>query len=108
MLGVATKVYRLDRWGGGLVRGAAPILFTLFILLLLYLFLAVGSQRAVLLGSDARAGEASRSDTIMIATAAGGLLAVPRDTLVEIPGLGEDKVNAAFAHGGPGLTVETL
>jgi LCP family protein required for cell wall assembly len=39
---------------------------------------------------------------------AGGLLAVPRDTLVEIPGLGEDKVNSAFANGGSELTVETL
>ena len=76
--------------------------------MLLYLFLPLGSQRAVLLGSDARAGESSRSDPIMIAKAGGGLLAVPRDTLVEIPGLGQDKVNAAFANGGPRLTVETL
>jgi LCP family protein required for cell wall assembly len=36
------------------------------------------------------------------------MLAVPRDTLVEIPGVGEDKINAAFATGGPELTVETL
>ncbi len=36
------------------------------------------------------------------------MLAVPRDTLVEIPGLGEDKINAAFATGGPKLTVKTL
>jgi LCP family protein required for cell wall assembly len=28
--------------------------------------------------------------------------------LVEIPGYGEDKINAAFAYGGPELTVETL
>jgi LCP family protein required for cell wall assembly len=36
------------------------------------------------------------------------VLAVPRDTLVEIPSLGEDKLNAAFAFDGPELTVETL
>ena len=36
------------------------------------------------------------------------MLAVPRDTLVDIPGVGEDKINAAFASGGPELTVETL
>lgn len=36
------------------------------------------------------------------------MVAVPRDTLVEIPGVGEDKINAAFASGCPGLTVRTL
>ena len=84
------------------------ILLALLVLALAYLFLPFGGQRAVLLGSDARAGEASRSDTIVVAKAGGGMLAVPRDTLVEIPGVGEDKINAAFAVGGPELTVETL
>ena len=83
-------------------------MLVLFVLLLLYLFVPFGTGRAVLLGSDARAEEVSRADTIMLAKANGGLLAVPRDTLAEIPGLGEDKVNAAFANGGPELTVETL
>lgn len=104
---MTTKVYGNER-RGGLLRGIFLVLLTLFVLLLLYLFLPLGSGRAVLLGSDARAGEASRSDTIMIAKAGGGLLAVPRDTLVEIPGVREDKVNAAFAIGGPELAVETL
>jgi LCP family protein required for cell wall assembly len=36
------------------------------------------------------------------------MLAVPRDTLVDIPGVGEDKINAAFAAGGPDLTVDTV
>jgi polyisoprenyl-teichoic acid--peptidoglycan teichoic acid transferase len=84
------------------------VTLALFVLGLAYLLLPFGGQRAVLLGSDARAGEASRSDTIVVAKAGGGMLAVPRDTLVEIPGLGEDKINAAFAFGGPELTVETL
>jgi LCP family protein required for cell wall assembly len=99
-----TKVYGTGGRGGFMRR----FLLVLFVLLLLYLFLPFGSQRAVLLGSDARADESSRSDTIMIAKAGGGLVAIPRDTLVEIPGVGQDKVNAAFAYGGPGLTVETL
>ena len=90
------------------MRSVLLVLLVLFVLLLLYLFFPFGTGRAVLLGSDARAEEVSRADTIMIAKANGGLLAVPRDTLVEIPGLGEDKVNAAFANGGPELTVETL
>ena len=104
---MATKAYRSGR-RGGLLRGVSLVLLALFVLLLLYLFLPLGTGRAVLLGSDARAGEASRSDMIMIAGAGGGLLAVPRDTLVGIPGVGEDKMNAAFAIGGPELAVETL
>jgi LCP family protein required for cell wall assembly len=102
-----TKDYRPQRQSG-FSRGFLLVLFALFVLMLLYLLLPFGSQRAVLLGSDARAGEGSRSDTIMVAKAGGGLLAVPRDTLVQIPGIGEDKINAAFANGGPPLAVETL
>ena len=93
---------------GGLLRRTLFVLLALFVLLLLYTLLPFGTQRVVLLGSDARAGEASRSDTIVVAKAGGGMLAVPRDTLVEVPGVGQDKVNAAFAYGGPELTVRTL
>ena len=109
------KVYkrgrRTDRGGGrqgGVLRAFFLVLLVLFVLMLAYLSLPFGAQRVVLLGSDARAGEASRSDTILVAKAGEGMLAVPRDTLVEIPGLGEDKINAAFATGGPELTVKTL
>ena len=102
-----TTVYGAGRQGS-LLRGVFLVLLALFVLFLLYLFLPFGTGRAVLLGSDARAGEPSRSDTIMIAKAGGGLLAMPRDTLVEIPGVGEDKMNAAFAIGGQELAVETL
>src|SRR5918998_4294787 len=109
------KVYksgrRTDREGGrqgGVLRAFFLVLLVLFVLMLAYLSLPFGAQRVVLLGSDARAGEASRSDTILVAKAGEGMLAVPRDTLVEIPGLGEDKINAAFATGGPELTVKTL
>lgn len=98
---------RSRRRRGGLL---SKLLLALVVLALLYLFFPLGTQRVVLLGSDARADEASRSDTILVTAAGGddGLLAVPRDTLVNIPGAGEDKINAAFANGGPELTVETL
>ena len=113
------RLSRDDRSQGGYRRYRRPrrrgrlisiILFALLALLLVYLFFPLGTQRAVLLGSDARADEASRSDTILVTAAGGndGMLAVPRDTLLEIPGVGEDKVNAAFANGGAELTVETL
>lgn len=109
------KVYRTGRRPGreserrgGLLRPVLVVLLVLVVVVLAYLVLPFGGSRAVLLGSDARADEASRSDTIVVAKAGGGMLAVPRDTLVEIPGVGEDKINAAFATGGPQLTVETL
>ncbi len=111
------KVYRAghvdDRWERQTRRprfrrrGILAVLFLLFGILVVLAWL-FGGSRTVLLGSDARADEASRSDTIVVAKAGGGMLAVPRDTLVEIPGVGEDKVNAAFAYGGPDLMVETL
>jgi LCP family protein required for cell wall assembly len=93
---------------GGLLRPALLVLLLVFLLLLAYLFLPFGTQRALLLGSDASAGGASRADTIVVTKAGGGMLAVPRDTLVDIPGVGEDKINAAFAAGGPDLTAETV
>ena len=108
------KVYKAGRRGDfddrrrGVLRSVLLVLLVLFVLALAYVLLPFGGGRAVLLGSDARAGEASRSDTIVVTKAGGGMLAVPRDTLVEIPGVGEDKINAAFATGGPELTVETL
>ncbi len=108
------KVYKAGRQRvegegrGRVLRTLLLILLVLIALILVYLILPFGGQRVVLLGSDARAGEASRSDTIVVTKAGGGMLAVPRDTLVDIPGVGEDKINAAFASGGPDLTVETL
>ena len=108
---VYKRGWRTDRKGGrlgGVLRTCFLVLVVLFILMLAYLFLPLGTQRVVLLGSDARVGEASRSDTIVVAKAGEGMLAVPRDTLVEIPNLGEDKINAAFAIGGPELTLKTL
>ncbi len=53
-----------------------------------------------------------RTDTIMIMHIPNGgkatLVSIPRDSYVEIPGYGMDKVNAAFAYGGPKLLAETV
>ena len=35
-------------------------------------------------------------------------LSIPRDTQAEIPGHGAQKINAAYALGGPALTIETV
>lgn len=53
----------------------------------------------------------SRSDTIMIWRVGGGTsrrLSIPRDTAVPIPGHGTDKINAAYAEGGPALAIKTI
>src|SRR3712207_5857663 len=36
------------------------------------------------------------------------LISVPRDSWVDIPGHGMDKVNAAYAYGGPTLLIQTI
>ena len=53
----------------------------------------------------------SRSDTLMLWRVGGGVsrrLSIPRDTLVPIPGHGTNKINAAYAFGGPALTIKTV
>lgn len=53
----------------------------------------------------------SRSDTIMIWRVGGGTsrrLSIPRDTAVPIPGYGTNKINAAYALGGPALAIKTI
>jgi LCP family protein required for cell wall assembly len=53
----------------------------------------------------------SRSDTIMlIRTGAGhaARLSIPRDTVLEIPGHGMQKINAAYAFGGPALSISVI
>jgi LCP family protein required for cell wall assembly len=73
----------------------------------------------LVLGSDARTGESidesqqgpSRADTIMLVhTALGSVrkLSIPRDIEANIPGHGTQKINAAYALGGPALTIETV
>ena len=79
----------------------------------------------LIVGSDSRAGlsaaerrelgtgnvEGERTDTIMLLHVGSGpnlLMSIPRDSQVEIPGVGTDKVNAAYALQGPALLVQTL
>jgi LCP family protein required for cell wall assembly len=53
----------------------------------------------------------SRSDSIMLMRVGGGKsakLSIPRDTVVNIPGHGQDKINAAYAIGGAPLAIQTV
>ena len=70
----------------------------------------------LLIGSDKRftdKKDSGRSDTLMIMRLdfdkkRAYLLSIPRDTRVKIPGVGTDKINAAYAYGGPKLSVKTV
>lgn len=75
----------------------------------------------LVLGSDVRTEENAepgaqttgngRSDSILLLRIGGGAnsrMAIARDTVVEIPGGGRQKVNAAYAIGGVALAVQTI
>jgi LCP family protein required for cell wall assembly len=54
---------------------------------------------------------AARTDTLMIWRVGGGVsrrLSIPRDTLVDIPGYGQSKINAAWVYGGPKQTIRAV
>jgi LCP family protein required for cell wall assembly len=63
-------------------------------------------------GGGANTNEAdANTDTIMLWRIGGGVsrrLSIPRDTLVNIPGHGQEKINAAWAQGGPPLALQVI
>jgi LCP family protein required for cell wall assembly len=80
----------------------------------------------LLVGSDSRAGLSKaeqrrlgtgstggqRTDTIMLVYVPPGgksaLISIPRDSYLDIPRHGKNKINAAYAFGGPELLVQTV
>ena len=65
----------------------------------------------LVLGVDALSDGGQRSDTMMIASiGAGGLklTSIQRDMRTDIAGHGKNKINAAYAYGGPELAVRTV
>lgn len=72
--------------------------------------LTAAQENQLALGRDITGG---RSDTIMLLhLPANGtrptLVSIPRDSYVPIPGVGYNKINAAYSIGGPKLLVETV
>lgn len=77
-------------------------------------------QTYLLAGSDSRddgaisddGTEGARTDTIMLLhvpeSGPTALISLPRDTYVEIPGYGSNKLNAAYSFGGAPLLVEAV
>jgi polyisoprenyl-teichoic acid--peptidoglycan teichoic acid transferase len=74
------------------------------------------AQNILIMGSDKRASEPEdpgRSDTTILLRLdpdndAIALMSIPRDLKVEIPGVGTDKFSAAYAYGGPKLTLRVV
>ncbi len=79
------------------------------------------ANNVLVLGSDQRTADTaepgsstsgpSRADSILLMRIGGGAnsrLSIARDTVVDIPGAGRQKVNAAFAIGGTALAVQTV
>ena len=70
----------------------------------------------LVLGSDRRVGQPSlgaRSDTMLLVrldpkSGSISMLSVPRDLLVDIPGYGQNKINAAYSFGGARLSLEVV
>ncbi len=72
-----------------------------------------GVVNIALFGVDAEVGQRGRSDSIMIVTVDKNskkikISSIIRDTYVNIPDRGMDKVNHAYAFGGPELALRTL
>jgi LCP family protein required for cell wall assembly len=85
--------------------------------------LAEGDGVYLIVGSDSRENlpddlegsfgdfAGARADVIILAQVANGrrqLLSIPRDLKVDIPGEGTNKINAAYAFGGPDLLVQSV
>jgi LCP family protein required for cell wall assembly len=84
--------------------------------------MVTGADTVLVLGTDQRhkgshepgantSDKGSRSDSIMLWRIGGGTsrrLSIPRDTVADIPGVGQSKINAAYAYGGPALTIRTV
>ena len=82
-----------------------------------------GVRTVLVVGSDSREGledlqnfgsfSGARSDVVMLVRVDPDadetrMLSIPRDLWVSIPGHGENRINAAYAFGGPKLLVETI
>jgi LCP family protein required for cell wall assembly len=69
-----------------------------------------------MLGSDARPGQPvlrSRADAIQLVgvntrTGAGTVIGIPRDSYVDVPGHGRNKINSSMLYGGPQLMARSV
>ncbi len=66
----------------------------------------------LVMGVDQRPGDSGRSDTMVVVSVGESgqpmVMSIPRDTRVNIPGHGLDKVNHAYAYGGAELSTKVV
>ena len=71
-------------------------------------------ENILVMGADSDPdGNSQRSDTMMLVRVNPNgdcisILSIPRDTMVNIPGMGKDKINSAYAIGGAPLAINTV
>ncbi len=73
----------------------------------------VNDLNVLIIGSDSRGEDRGRSDSLMVAhydqsKKTPKLISIMRDSYVDIPGYGMDKINAAYSYGGIELVRKTL
>ncbi len=78
-----------------------------------FYMLLIGVDKSEYRDSSGEYGGSYRTDSMMLARIdpkekAVTLISVPRDTQVELAGHGTQKINAAYAFGGPSLAVKTV
>jgi LCP family protein required for cell wall assembly len=114
------------RWLGCVVKVAATLLVTAMLAvglsLLAYMLFPPPRLNVLVLGIDAREGEGTvtRTDVMILATVNPeqpylGMLSIPRDLYVDVPGYGLNRINAAHVFGelqeppqGPSLAAQTV
>jgi polyisoprenyl-teichoic acid--peptidoglycan teichoic acid transferase len=130
MLDITQPTRRLDRMQavrsiparrGSRLRGCCSWPLLLLGLILLYFFAPLRTN-ILLLGTDdaPERGSVGRTDTIILTTVVPlkpyvGMLSIPRDLWVNIPGVGEQRINTAYffaeaneSGSGPGAAIQTI
>ena len=70
-------------------------------------------RNILLIGNDSRGDDRGRSDSMILLSVNSNthkinLVSLMRDTYVDIPGYGSDRLNAAYSYGGPELLMDTI
>ena len=70
-------------------------------------------RNVLLIGNDSRGDDRGRSDSMILLSINSNtnkinLVSLMRDTYVDIPGHGYDRLNAAYSYGGPELLMDTI
>jgi LCP family protein required for cell wall assembly len=111
MISAQTKAGNLPAGAGSQLTSGGPMLTSANTILVLGLdtrpTTGPGSKEPGASHNEAVAN----TDTIILWRLGGGVsrrLSIPRDTLVNIPGHGEEKINAAWSQGGPALALQVI